>query len=211
MGRAGLAGIVAFAVGLTTVLSLLLGNNPALFGDQPGSEELARRLALPGDVLLRLLVIVIALSIVIGIVNLLYIHIGRLTRGKFYSAVLLASFAFTIFWLTVNRGDTSLLEAVQVPIESALAALLFLSLALGGARVMQKRADIWGLLFVAVVLSVLLGSLPLAELAPVRAFSAWLLAVPVSAGARAILLGIALGTIVVGVRAVLGLDRSYRG
>ncbi|MDE2774311.1 MAG: hypothetical protein OXI77_00090 [Chloroflexota bacterium] len=206
-----MAGIVAFAVGLTTVLSLLLGNNPALFGDQPGSEELARRLALPGDVLLRLLVIVIALSIVIGIVNLLYIHIGRLTRGKFYSAVLLASFAFTIFWLTVNRGDTSLLEAVQVPIESALAALLFLSLALGGARVMQKRADIWGLLFVAVVLSVLLGSLPLAELAPVRAFSAWLLAVPVSAGARAILLGIALGTIVVGVRAVLGLDRSYRG
>ncbi len=211
MGRAGMAGIVAFAVGLTTVLSLLLGDNPALFGDQPGSEELARRLALPGDVLLRLLVIVIALSIVIGIANLLYVHISRLTRGKFYSAVLLASFAFTIYWFTVNKGDTSLLEAVQVPIESALAALLFLSLALGGARVMQKRADIWGLLFVAVVLAVLLGSLPLAELAPVNAFSAWLLAVPVSAGARAILLGIALGTVVVGVRAVLGLDRSYRG
>ena len=211
MGRAGLSGIVAFAVGVTTLISLLLGDNPALFGNQPGSEELARRLALPGDVLLRLLVIVIALSIVIGIANLLYVHIGRLTRGKFYSAVLLASFAFTLYWYTLNAGDTSLLAAVQVPIESALAALLFLSLALGGARVMQKRADVWGLLFVAVVLVVLLGSLPLAELAPVKAFSGWLLAVPVSAGARAILLGIALGTVVVGVRAVLGLDRSYRG
>lgn len=211
MGRAGMAGIVAFAVGVTTVLSLLLGDNPALFGDQPGSEELARRLALPGDVLLRLLVIVIAVSIVIGIANLLFVHIGRLTRGKLYSAILLASFAFTLYWYTVNNGDTSLLEAVQLPIESTLAALLFVSLALGGARVMQKRADIWGLLFVAVVLVVLLGSLPLAELAPVQAFSDWLLAVPVSAGGRAILLGIALGTVIAGVRAVLGLDRSYRG
>ena len=213
MGRAGvgLSVFVAFALGLTAMLSLLLGDNPALFGDQPGSEELARRLALPGDVLLRLVAIVIALSIVIGIANLLFVHIGRLARGKFYSAILLASFSFTIYWHLVNQGDTSLLEAVQVPIESALAALLFLSLALGGARVLQKRADVWGLLFVAIVLIVLLGSLPLAELAPLKSWSDWLMAIPVNAGARAILLGIALGTVVAGLRALLGQDRSYRG
>ena len=211
MGRAGMSVFVAFVVGAIAIVSLLLGDNPALFGNQPGSEELARRLALPGDVLLRLVVIVIALSIVLGIVNLLYVHIGRLARGKFYSAVLLASFAVTIAWTVLNKGDASLLEAAQVPIESALAALLFPSLALGGARVLQKRADVWGLLFVAVVLIVLLGSLPLAELAPVKAFSDWLLAVPVSAGGRAILLGIALGTAVAGVRALLGQDRAYRG
>ena len=211
MGRAGMPAFVAFVVGLLTILSLLLGDNPALFGGQPGSEELARRLALPGDVLLRLVVIVIALSIVIGIANLLYVHVGRVARGKFYSAVLLASFAFTIYWYVSKRGDTSLLEAVQVPIESALASLLFLSLVYGGSRVMRKRADIWGLLFVAVVIVVLLGSLPMAELAPLKAWSDWLMAVPVSAGARAILLGIALGTVVAGVRALLGQDRSYRG
>ena len=211
MPRAGVGAFVAFVVGLVALLSLLLGDNPALFGEVAGSEELARRLALPGDVLLRLVAIVIALSIVIGIANLLYVHLGRLARGKFYSAVLLASFAFTIYWHVTQKGDTSLLEAVQIPIESSLAALLFLSLALGGARVMHKRADVWGLLFVAVVLIVLLGSIPLAELAPVKAWSAWLLAVPVGAGARAILLGIALGTVVAGLRAVLGQDRSYRG
>ncbi len=211
MGRGGLSVFVAFIVGAIAIVSLLLGDNPALFGAGAGSEELARRLTLPGDVLLRLVVIVIALSVVIGIVNLLYVHIGRLARGKFYSAVLLASFAVTIAWTVLNKGDASLLEAVQVPIESALAALLFPSLALGGARVMQKRADVWGLLFVAVVLIVLLGSLPLAELAPVQAFSDWLMAVPVNAGARAILLGIALGAAVAGVRALLGQDRAYRG
>ena len=207
----GMSVFVAFVVGATAILSLLLGDNPALFGEGAGADELARRLAAPGDALLRLVAIVIALSIVMGIANLLLVHIGRLARGKFYSAVLLASFAFTLYWTIANQGDASLLEAVQVPIESALAALLFLSLALGGARVMQKRADLWGLLFVAVVLIVLLGSLPLAELAPVKAWSDWLMAVPVSAGARAILLGIALGTVVAGVRALLGQDRSYRG
>ncbi len=209
--RAGMSAFVAFIVGVVAILSLLLGDNPALFGEQPGSDELARRLALPGDVLLRLVVIVVALSIVIGIANLLFVHIGRLARRKWTSAVLLASFGFTIYWYVTRRGDTSLLEAVQVPIESSLAALLFLSLALGGARVIQKRADIWSLLFVVVVLIVLLGSLPLAELAPLSTWSDWLMAVPVSAGARALLLGLALGAVVAGVRALLGQDRSYRG
>ncbi|MCY3916850.1 MAG: hypothetical protein OXG49_12625 [Chloroflexi bacterium] len=211
MGSAGMAAFVAFVVGVTTILSLLLGDNPALFGGVPGSDELARRLALPGDVLLRLVAIVIAVSIVIGIANLLFAHIGRLARGKIYSAILLASFAFTIYWTITNKGDTSLLEAVQVPIESALAALLFVSLAYGGSRVMQKRADVWGLLFVAVALIVLLGSIPLEGLAPVKAWSDWLMAIPVSAGGRAILLGIALGSVVAGVRALLGQDRAYRG
>lgn len=209
--RVGLSAFVAFVVGVVTILSLLLGDNPALFGNQPGSDELARRLALPADALLRLVVIVVAVSIVIGIANLLFAHISRLARGKFFSAVLLASFGFTIYWYVARKGDTSLLEAVQVPIESSLAALLFVSLALGGARIMRKRADVWGLLFVVVVLVVLLGSLPLAALAPVKEWSDWLMSVPVSAGARALLLGMGLGAVVAGLRALLGLDRAYRG
>ena len=209
--RISMSAFVAFLVGVVTVLSLLLGDNPALFGEGAGSDELARRLALPGDVLLRLVVIVVAVSIVIGIANLLLVHIGRLARRKLTSAILLASFGFTIYWYVTRQGDTSLLKAVQVPIESSLAALLFLSLALGGARVIQKRADVWGALFVVVALLVLLGSLPLAELAPLKAWSDWLMSVPVSAGARALLLGIALGAVVAGVRALLGQDRSYRG
>ncbi len=216
MGRgqgfgAFLSALVAFAVGVTVMLSLLLGDNPALFGNQPGSDELARRLALPADALLRLVAIFLALSIVIGIANLLFVHVSRLKSGKFYSAVLLASFGFTVFWYVTRQGDTSLLEAVQLPIESALAALLFVSLVHGGSRVMSKRGDLWGLLFVAVVVLILLGSLPLAELAPLKAWSDWLMRIPVSAGARAMLLGIALGIVTAGLRALLGQDRSYRG
>ncbi len=205
------AAFVAFAVGVITLLSLLLGDNPALFNNQPGSERLAELLALPGDVLLRLVVIVLALSVIIGIANLLYVHVGRVARGKVYSGALLASFAVTIYWHLTTQGDPTLLEAVQLPIESSLAALLFVTLVAGASRVMQKRADIWGLLFVAVVVIVLLASVPLVELAPLRGWRDWLMRVPVSAGARAFLLGIALATVVTGVRVLLGQDRSYRG
>ena len=212
-GRIGasMAAVVAFFVGVSAMLSLLLGGNPALFGGGAQGAELADFFAMPGEVLLRLLAIILAMSIVIGIVNLLLAHTRRALAGRLMSGVLLASFAATIAWHYTQFGDTSLLEAVQLPIESSLAALLCVTLVAGGARILSRRSDIWGLLFVAVVLVVLLGSLPLPELAPLRALSDWLMRIPVQAGARAILLGIALGSVVVGLRAVLGQDRAYRG
>ncbi len=206
-----IAAITGILVGFTALLSLLLGDNPALFGDDPRADALAQNLALPGDVLLRLLVILLALSIVFGIVNLLILHIRRMTDGRLLSGILLASFAGTIGWHILLDGDTTLLEAIQLPIESALAALLCVTLVAGGARILSRRSDIWGLLFVLVVVVVLLGSLPFPELAPIAAFHDWLMRVPVQAGARAILLGIALGSSVVGLRALLGQDRSFRG
>lgn len=206
-----MAAITGFLVGVIALLSLLLGDNPALFGDGAQAEALARDFALPGEVLLRLLVIVLGLSIVFGIANLLFLHARRMARGWLMSGVLLASFAGAIGWHITRQGEPSLLEAIQLPIESALAALLCVTLVAGGARILAKRSDIWGLLFVLVVVVVLLGSLPLPELAPVAAFSDWLMRIPVQVGARAILLGIALGSIVVGVRALLGQDRSVRG
>ena len=211
--RAGtsVAAITGFLVGVTAIISLLLGDNPALFGDGAQAESLAQNIALPGDVLLRLLVIVLAMGIVFGIANLLFLHTRRLARGWLMSAVVIASFAGAIGWYITRQRDISLLETIQMPVESALAALLAVTLVAGGARILARRSDIWGLLFVLVVVVVLLGSLPLPELAPVAAFSDWLMRIPVQIGARAILLGIALGSIVVGVRALLGQDRSVRG
>ena len=211
--RMGIAfsAIVAFTTGVLTLLSLLLGDQPELYGNVAGAETWSRLLALPAAVLLRLATLTVAVSIIVGIANLLQVHARRVAGRQFYSVVMIASFAFTIYWYVARQGDTSLLEAVQVPIESALSALLFLAMVQGGARVLDKRADVWGLLFVTVMVTVLLGSLPLESLQPVREWSDWLMEIPVSAGARAILLGIALATVVTGTRVLLGQDRSYRG
>ena len=139
---------------------------------------------MPGEALLRLLAIFLAMSIIIGIGNLLLVHVPRLARGRVMSGVLIASFGGTIAWHITQNGDTSLLETVQLPIESALAALLCVTLVAGGARILSKRADIWGLLFVAVTLVVILGSMPLPEVAPISALSDWLMRIP-RAGGRA--------------------------
>ena len=206
-----LAAVIAFAVGMTTLFSLLLGNHPELYGSIPNAEAVSVLAALPASLFVRLATITIAFTIVIGMFNLLYIHLRRLMRRQFYSIVLLLSFAFTVYWHVTSGGDPSLLAAAQAPIESSLAALVCVSLVYGGAAVLRKRADGWGILFVAVMLITLLGALPLDDLAPLRQWKDWLMAAPVSAGARAMLLGIALGTVVAGVRVLLGQDRSYRG
>ncbi len=206
-----LTAVIAFAVGMTTLFSLLLGNHPELYGSIPNAEAVSVLAALPASLFVRLATITIAFTIVIGMFNLLYIHLRRLMRRQFYSIVLLLSFAFTVYWHVTSGGDPSLLAAAQVPIESSLAALVCVSLVYGGAAVLRKRANGWGILFVAVMLIALLGALPLDDLAPLRQWKDWLMAAPVSAGARAMLLGIALGTVVAGVRVLLGQDRSYRG
>lgn len=211
---AALTTFIAFAVGVITLLSLLLGNNGALFGGGDGADRLSLLIALPASIFVRLVAITIAVTIIIGILNLVRVHLSRVFSGRLggiYSLILLLSFGGTIAFYVLRNGDTTLLETVQVPIESSLAGLLFITLVYGGFRIMRTRPTRWSVLFVIVLLIVLIGTLPFAQLSPVRQFSAWLMAVPVSGGARGILLGIAIATVVTGIRVVVGQDRSYRG
>ncbi|MAS34785.1 MAG: hypothetical protein CL610_12310 [Anaerolineaceae bacterium] len=206
-----LAGILATAVvigfGVLTLFGLLL--------DTP-------LLADPAQFFLQLVSITIAITIIIGIFNLLTVHLARISRrqtGWGYSLVLVIS-TLAVFVLTILERvgvlrtepavTTILLEQVQVAIESALAGLLLFGLVYGAYRTLRKRVSGWGLLFVLALLVVLAGALPLPYLAPLASVREWLMAVPVSAGARGILLGIALATIVTGIRVLIGQDRSYR-
>lgn len=203
-----LTSFIAVIVGLTTLLSLLLGNNPELFagvGEQ--ADTLAQGLGLPATIFVRLTMLIIAVTIVIGIINLLWIHIKRTRHGARYSLILILSFGGTIAWYIFTQGDTTLLKTIQLPIESSFAGLLFFSLVYGGARIMQIRPNRWGILFVVSMLVALIGTLPFAGIAPLKS----LIDPFVSGGARGILLGIALATVVTGIRVLFGHDRSYRG
>ena len=75
---------------------------------------------------------------------------------------------------------------------------------------MRRRVTWARVLFTVVLLVILVGALPLPQVEFFRQIRDWLMAVPVSAGARGILLGIALATVVTGVRVLIGQDRSYR-
>jgi hypothetical protein len=153
------------------------------------------------------------------------VHIGRIVGrrgGWVYSIILVLSTLLVIVLTIAERANTLtaapgqrsistiLLESVQVSIESALAGLVLFALVYGALRLMRRRVTWWGMLFTLVLLIILIGALPLPGTVGLLSVRDWLMAVPVSAGARGILLGIALATVVTGVRVLIGQDRSYR-
>lgn len=206
---------IAIGFGLLTLIGLLTGGSDNLFG-------------ILASLFLQIVTITVALTILIGVVNLLAVHVGRVTgrkRGLLYSVIMLLSFLVVIVVAILERsggmpttpGEPTismfLLETVQVSIESALAGLIVFALVYGAFRMMRRRVTWASMLFISALLIVLLGEIAARGVfdAPLLTeFRTWLASVPVSAGARGILLGIALATIVTGVRVLTGQDRSYR-
>lgn len=222
--------VVAFAtavvifIGISTLLGLTIGSfdyavpeNIPLIGGSNGS--------IPTDIFsilfVRIAVITLGLALLVGILNLIYVNAYRVIKGqtplaRLNSIIILISFVLgLIIPALVARGEleaawnTLLLENVQTSIESALAALLFFALVYGAFRLLSKSVSLPKLLFLLTVEIVLIGALPLDGLAPLRQFSDWLINVPVNAGARGILLGIGLATLLTGMRVLIGQDRTY--
>jgi hypothetical protein len=211
------AAAIAVGFGLITLLGLIVGEDLGFL-----SVILRDRFNIGGitSALLQITVITAALTVIIGILNLLAVHglrIRRRARGWGYSIILILSTLVVILLTILERTNTLrdpvtplLLENVQVSIESALSGLLLFALVYGAYRALRRGVTFWGLLFVVTILVILAGSLPLPGLTLVANVRQWLLDLPVSAGARGILLGIALATVVTGVRVLTGRDRSYR-
>jgi hypothetical protein len=218
-----LASVIVIACGWLTLLGLVVGDNLGFLTPIVQAGHIRELTAL----LLQLVVMTAAVTIVIGVLNLFQVHGGRILRqrrGWPYSLVLLFS-AILVWVLTIlerngmvftpageRTPSTILLETVQVALEAALASLVLFALVYGAYRLMRRRVTWSGVLFTVVVLMVLIGALPLpgGGFSLMAQFNTWLMNVPVSAGARGILLGIALATVVTGVRVLIGQDRSYR-
>ncbi len=214
---------LVMVIGIITFLGLIVGNGLG------GLSNVVNAFALPtfANAFLRLTVITLAITVLIGILNLLLVHLSRVFgRGKPFSQrinslVLIISAIGVIVLGTLERAGvltgspaptTVLLEGVQLSIESALAGLVLFALVYGAYRLMRRRVTGSGLLFTIVLLVILTGALPFTTpgMRVVSIIRDWLLAVPVSAGARGILLGIALAVTVAGARVLIGQDRSYR-
>lgn len=167
------------------------------------------------NLLLQIAVTTAAFTVLIGVSNLLLIHLRRIASrsgGAVYSLALVLSFALVIVLYVLGAEDArrALLQHVQVSIESALGALLLFALVYGAYRLM-RRGVTWGtLLFTVVLLVLLVGAIPLAEVGLLGEIRAWLLGTLASAGARGLLIGIGLAALVAGMRALIGQERSYR-
>lgn len=189
---------LAIAFGLLTLLGLLLA--PPL-----------------GDLLTAWASFLAAVALLLGVVNLLGIHLRRLAQGNLYSGILVISM-LAVFVLAVTDsfgltedGVGALFENVQAPLEMAMASLLAFFLLFAGFRLIQRQPGRWSALFIVTVIVILLGRTPL-PFATDGLFSRveqLIGDIVVTAGMRGILIGVALGTIVVGLRVLMGTERPY--
>jgi hypothetical protein len=207
-----LSSITVISVGVATLIGLASdwGTPPADFA----------------ALVLRLVTMIAAVAVFVGVFNLLAVHLGRLgrsERGWPYSLLLLLTAAGVIALRILDRagvwsGDLEgeqmsgrAFEAVQVSLESALAGLLVFFLVYAAYRLMRRQVTVWSVLFTLAVLVALVGWIPLEETEALAEVRDWLVRVPVSAGAHGILIGVGLGTVAAGVRVLTGQDRSIRG
>jgi len=158
----------------------------------------------------------------VAILNLIFsVHWKRVRNKhprKGASLIIIISFGITflvgIFLGPSNAGFQKLVTAVQVPIESSLMAILAITLVIASLKILQRQRNWMGFVFfVSVILFLILNSGVLAftsEIPILRNLLSAFHQVPV-AGARGILLGVALGSIVTGIRVLIGSDRPYNG
>lgn len=196
--RRGIPTIITILFGLITLIGLL---------------------AVPaaGDLLLGWATFLAAVALVLGIFNLLAIHLRRTAGGSGYSLLLVLSMV-AVFALAVTdmlgvteNGIDIIFFQVQAPLEAALASLLAFFLLFAGVRLLRQQRNLWSVLFLVAALFFLVSqsAWPAAVtdlLSPVRRIIDVVL---VTAGMRGLLLGIALGAITLSVRLLAGLERPY--
>ncbi|MEN4011956.1 MAG: hypothetical protein AB1453_12160 [Chloroflexota bacterium] len=157
----------------------------------------------------------------VAIVNLLGVHWRKLNNPRErdnYSIILLlgfiAAFAAGILLGPSDPNFQKIVTHIQFPVEASLMGVLTVSLTYASIRMFQRRIGWLAILFAGstvVFLIVLSGFLSIGESIPlVKDLLAVLNTLPV-AGARGILLGIALGSLTTGLRILIGADRPYSG
>jgi hypothetical protein len=105
---------------------------------------------------------------------------------------------------------------VQLPIEASLMAILVVTLTYAAIRLLRRRPNLLSIVFLLSALFILFFTVSVPFLGEVipglsAIFRPVLSQVLAAAGARGILLGVALGILATGLRVLFGADRPYGG
>lgn len=168
-------------------------------------------------------VLLTAFAVLLGIFNLFLVHTRRLTRkakGAGYSLILILSMLATLtvgvaipLFPAATETLDAIFRAVVLPAEASLMALLAVTLTYAGLRLWRRRFNLFSVVFLVTALLMLLGLAPLPLLGNIPILSDTvrpvLAQVFAAGGARGILIGVALGALLTGLRVLFGVDRPY--
>lgn len=169
-----------------------------------------------GMVLVEGVTILAAFALLLGILNILANHARRLVGGERHrglSLVLMLSLLGTLAVGVLLPNSTAfawLFNYLYFPLQSTMAALLAFFVVSAIYRAFRIK-NVQAFILLATSLIMFFIQLPFsAALIPgLPLVRDWLMAVPITAGVRGILLGAALGTIATSLRVLIGVDRPY--
>ncbi|HEU0293776.1 MAG TPA: hypothetical protein VFR47_13630 [Anaerolineales bacterium] len=167
-------------------------------------------------------VIVAAMAVLVAVVHLVLVHMDKIRRrekNSIYGVVLVASLLVTVL-IGISGERLGMagpfmrfaVDAIIVPVEGSLMAILAVTLVYASIRLLRRRADVMTVIFLVVAVLFLIAVMPTPVgpmpgdfllLQSLRLFS--------DGGARGLLIGIALGTLLTSLRVLFGIDRPYGG
>jgi len=167
-------------------------------------------------------VIIAAMTVLIGIYNLVAVHTEKIRtkeKGSANSWVLVISLIATIAWLGYGFFSGSqdftmriVADSIIVPVEASLMAILAVTLIYASIRLLRHRLDVMSVLFLVAAVLFLIAFMP-TPLGPVPGDQVLgqFMNVFSTGGARGLLIGISLGVLLTGLRVIFGVDRPYGG
>ena len=167
-------------------------------------------------------IILAGVAVLIGIYNLVAVQMEKIRtrqKGAVYSAVLVLALVLTAGIGIVFGPDFGFMRvavnAVVVPVEASLMAILSVTLIYASVRLLRRRLDVMSVVFLLVaVLFLFAVSMPMLlggvgeQLSQLILQTTGMLS---RGGARGLLIGISLGTLLTGLRVIFGVDRPYGG
>lgn len=167
-------------------------------------------------------IVIAGMAVLVGIFNLVAVQMEKIRnrqKGGIYG-VLLIVVLLIVFLSGIILGPQHpymrlTMDAIIVPVEASLMALLAVTLIYASIRLLRRRVDVMSVVFlvVAVVFLIAILPTPFGPLLGERGNQALVdfLGMFSHGGTRGLLIGIALGTLLTGLRVLFGIDRPYGG
>ena len=167
-------------------------------------------------------VIIAAMAVLVGIANLIFVQMDKIRKreknsiyGTLLVLALIGTFGLGLVFGPENQLMRMAVDAVIVPVEASLMAILAVTLVYASIRLLRRRADVMTVIFllIAIIFLALIMPTPFGPLLgdDLNGFVLQTLGMFSRGGARGLLIGIALGTLLTGIRVLFGIDRPYGG
>ena len=167
-------------------------------------------------------VIIAGMAVLVGIVNLAAVQMEKFRAGQkggsygiLLVVALIVTFATGFILGPDNQYMHLTMNAIILPVEASLMAILAVTLIYASIRLLRRRVDVMSVVFLVVAVLFLLLIMP-TPFGPLlgdggnRVLMDFL-GMFSHGGARGLLIGIALGTLLTGLRVLFGVDRPYGG